>query len=58
MVKRIFSLMQDDFYIKGVIEKLSTTQSTIYISIIQSKSENLMLKEVAKKLVLLLLIQN
>lgn len=42
--------MQDEFYLKGVLEKLSATQVTIYTSILKSKSNILTLGEISRKI--------
>lgn len=43
--------MQDEFYLKGVLEKLSATQVTIYVSILKSKPAAILtLGEIARKI--------
>lgn len=50
IIKNIIAGMQDDFYLKGVLEKLSATQVTIYTSILKSKSTILTLGEISRKI--------
>lgn len=50
IVKNIIVGMQDDFYLKGVLEKLSATQVTIYTSILKSKASILTLGEISRKI--------
>lgn len=50
IVKNLIQSMQDEFYLKGVLEKLSATQVTIYTSILKSKSNILTLGEIARKI--------
>jgi len=50
IVKHLIQCMQDEFYLKGVLEKLSATQVTIYTSILKSKSNILTLGEIARKI--------
>ena len=47
VIKNIIQTMQDDFYLKGVLEKLSATQVTIYTSLLKSKSRVLTLGEIS-----------
>lgn len=42
--------MEDEFYLKGVLEKLSPTQVTIYTSLLKSKGNVLTLGEIARKI--------
>jgi hypothetical protein len=42
--------MKDEFYLKGVLEKLSATQVTIYTSILKSRSSILTLGEIARRI--------
>lgn len=50
MVKKIIECMQDEFYLKGVLERLSATQVTIYTSILKSKTSILTLGEIARRI--------
>ena len=50
IVKNIISGMQDGFYLRGVLEKLSATQVTIYTSILKSRSSILTLGEISRKI--------
>ncbi len=50
MVDQITEAMQDEFCLKGVLEKLTATQVTIYISILKSKATVLTLGEIARKI--------
>jgi len=50
IIKAIISGMQDEFYLKGILEKLSSTQVTIYTSILKSKSNILTLGELSRKI--------
>ena len=50
IVKRIIIGMQDDFHIKGVLEKLSSTQVTIYSSLLNSSNNVMTLGEIARKI--------
>ncbi|MCB1173364.1 MAG: helicase-associated domain-containing protein [Leptospiraceae bacterium] len=50
LTKNIVQTMQDEFYLKGVLEKLSATQVTIYTSILKAKSSVLTLGEIARKI--------
>lgn len=50
IIKNIVLHMHDTFYLKGVLEKLSATQVTIYTSILRSKSTILTLGEIARKI--------
>ncbi|MCE9599394.1 MAG: helicase-associated domain-containing protein [Spirochaetia bacterium] len=50
IAKKIVECMQDEFYLKGVLERLSATQVTIYTSILKSKSSILTLGEIARKI--------
>ncbi|MCB1307119.1 MAG: helicase-associated domain-containing protein [Leptospiraceae bacterium] len=50
IIKNILQSMQDEFYLKGVLEKLSATQVTIYTSILKSKSNILTLGEISRKI--------
>lgn len=46
----IIEAMQDEFYLKGVLEKLSSTQVTIYTSILKSRTNILTLGEISRKI--------
>ncbi len=48
--KKIIASMQDIFYIKGVLEKLSSTQVSIYSFLLLSKENVLTLGEIARKI--------
>lgn len=51
VIKNIIDAMQDEFYLKGVLEKLSATQVTIYVSILKSKPAAILtLGEIARKI--------
>ncbi|HNJ03761.1 MAG TPA: helicase, partial [Leptospiraceae bacterium] len=50
IAKKIIECMQDEFYLKGVLERLSSTQVTIYTSILKSKNSILTLGEIARKI--------
>ncbi len=50
IINNIIDAMQDDFLVKGVLEKLSATQVTIYSSILKNKSSILTLGEIARKI--------
>lgn len=50
IITAILEAMQDEFYVRGVLEKLSTTQVTIYTSILKSKNNILTLGEISRKL--------
>ena len=50
IIKRLLLGMQDDFYVKGVLEKLSSTQVTIYSSLLSSKSKVMTLGDIARKI--------
>ncbi|MBX7059147.1 MAG: helicase [Leptospirales bacterium] len=51
VVKRIVEAMRDEFYLKGVLEKLSATQVTIYVSILKTRaSQVLTLGEIARRI--------
>ena len=50
IMKTLLAGMQDGFYIKGVLEKLSSTQVTIYSSLISTKSKVLTLGDIARKI--------
>lgn len=51
IVKNIIAGMQDEFYLKGVLEKLSATQVTIYVAILKSKSSNVLtLGEISRRI--------
>ena len=50
VIKNIIQTMQDDFYLKGVLEKLSATQVTIYTSLLKSKTKVLTLGEISRKI--------
>lgn len=50
IVKNLLKGMSNDFYLKGILEKLSAVQVTIYCSIIKSKSTILTLGEIARKI--------
>lgn len=49
-INKIIEGMCNEFYLKGILEKLSSTQVTIYTSIIQSKDKTLTLGEIARKI--------
>ncbi len=49
-IKNIIACMKDEFYLKGVLEKLSATQVTIYTSILKSRSSILTLGEIARRI--------
>lgn len=48
-IKQIISAMEDEFYVKGILEKLSSIQVQIYLEIISSPDKVLTLGEIAKK---------
>lgn len=50
IIKSVVAGMQDEFHLKGVLEKLSATQVTIYTSILKSKSSILTLGEISRKI--------
>lgn len=51
IVKRIIESMKDEFYLKGVLEKLSATQVTIYTAILKTRpSQVLTLGEIARRI--------
>ena len=50
IIKKIVQGMQDDFHLKGVLEKLSATQVTIYTSILKSKATILTLGEISRRI--------
>ena len=50
IIKNIINGMQDEFFLKGVLEKLSATQVTILTSILKSKSSILTLGEISRKI--------
>jgi len=50
IIKCIILGMQDEFYLKGILEKLSSTQVFIYTSILKSKSSILTLGEISRKI--------
>ncbi len=50
IIKNVVTGMQDEFHLKGVLEKLSATQVTIYTSILKSKSSILTLGEISRKI--------
>ncbi len=50
IIKNLINGIQDEFYLKGVLEKLSATQVTIYTSILKSKSNILTLGEISRKI--------
>ncbi|MDH5656835.1 MAG: helicase-associated domain-containing protein [Spirochaetia bacterium] len=50
IIKNIISGMQDEFYLKGILEKLSSTQVLIYTSILKSKNNILTLGEISRKI--------
>ena len=50
LIKKIMLGMQDDFYIKGVLEKLSSTQVTIYCSLLHSSDNVMTLGEISRKI--------
>ncbi len=50
IIHSIMECMQDEFHLKGVLEKLSATQVTIYASILKSKSNILTLGEISRKI--------
>lgn len=50
IINNIIESMRDEFAIKGVLEKLSATQVTIYSSILKSKSTILTLGEISRKI--------
>ena len=50
VIKKLLAGMQDDFYIKGVLEKLSSTQVTIYSSLLSSKAKVMTLGDIARKI--------
>lgn len=50
IISSIITAMQDEFYVKGVLEKLSATQVTIYSSILKSKANTLTLGEISRKI--------
>lgn len=48
-IKSIISAMEDEFYVKGILEKLSAIQIQIYLEIISQPELMLTLGEIAKK---------
>ena len=50
IINNIIDGMKDEFYLKGVLEKLSATQVTIYASILKSKSSIPTLGEISRKI--------
>ncbi len=50
IVKKIISSMQDPFYIKGILEKLSNLQVIIYQSLLNSESYTLTLGELSRSI--------
>ncbi len=50
IVKSLLKGMNNEFYLKGILEKLSAVQVTIYSSIIRSRSNILTLGEIARKI--------
>ena len=50
LMNRLIHNMQDSFYVKGILEKLSNTQTTIYASLLQIKSNMMTLGEIARKI--------
>ena len=50
IVKNLLKGMNNDFFLKGILEKLSAVQVTIYSSIIKSKGTILTLGEIARKI--------
>jgi len=50
ILKNLIACMQDEFQIKGILEKLSPTQVVIYTSILKSKKTILTLGEIARKI--------
>ncbi len=50
VIKRLLIGMQDTFYIKGVLEKLSSTQVTIYRTLLSSKGNIMTLGDISRKI--------
>ena len=50
VIKKLILCMQDEFYIKGVLEKLSSTQVTIYSFLLRSKGNIMTLGDIARKI--------
>lgn len=48
-IKQLICAMEDEFYVKGILEKLSSIQVQIYLEIINSPDKVLTLGEIAKK---------
>jgi hypothetical protein len=52
IINNLIDGMRDEFYLKGILEKLSSTQVTIYTSILKSKANILTLGEISRKIAL------
>ncbi len=50
IVKSLTAAMNDAFYVRGILEKLSATQVVIYTSILKSKKNILTLGEISRKI--------
>ncbi len=50
LLKAVMAAMQDSFYMKGVLEKLSSTQMHIYSFLLKSKEAFMTLSEISRKI--------
>ena len=50
IIKNLATAMNDPFYVRGILEKLSATQVVIYTSILKSKKNILTLGEISRKI--------